>query len=114
MPNKETVKLDKNGHTALGRDLIEAAKEMLAHIRGEITLPMREYHPPKHIDVAPLRKQMGMSQINFANSFGLKVSTLRDWEQGRRQPDGTARILLAIISRHPMIVHEVLGEFQGQ
>ncbi len=111
MRKAKIIKTDKNGHTKVGREILAGMQEMLAHIRGEIELPFYEYHPPKTIEVAPIRKQMGMSQLVFANNFGLKVSTLRDWEQGRRQPDGMARILLAIIAKHPEVVHEVLGEF---
>ncbi len=109
---RKTKKNRNDGSADLGRNLIAAAKEVLAHVRGEIELPYREYPSPKRIDVAPIRKKMGMSQVIFANTFGLKVSTLRDWEQGRRQPDGTARILLAIIAKHPAVVSEVLEEFQ--
>ena len=101
-----------SAHTPLGKDLIAGAKEMLAHMRGEIDLPTYEYHPPEAIAVAPIRKQLGMSQNHFAHAFGLNVGTLRDWEQGRRKPDGMARILLAVIARDPQLVHDVLAEYQ--
>ena len=96
--------------TPLGKALIAGMEEALAHVRGEIDLPTRVYHPPASVEVAPIRKQMGMSQAQFADAFGLNVRTLRDWEQGRRQPDGMARILLAVIGRDPKLVQQVLCE----
>ena len=100
------------GETPLGKALIAGLKEIVAHKQGKITLPSYEYHPPQQMDVAPIRKQLGMSQDRFANTFGLNVSTLRDWEQGRRQPDPMARILLAVIAKHPKMVQGVLKDYQ--
>lgn len=93
---------------AVGEALIESFSEAVAWARGEVELPVREYHPPSNVDVEPIRRRLGLTQANFARVFGLNVSTVRDWEQGRRTPEGPARTLLAIIARHPEIVHEVL------
>ena len=53
------------------------------------------------IDVAKLRAKLGLSQTKFADEFGLDVSTVRSWEQGKRRPDGPARVLLMVIARSP-------------
>jgi putative transcriptional regulator len=45
-----------------------------------------------------------LSQARFAREFGFTPATVRNWEQGRNQPDKSARILLAVIRRHPDIV----------
>jgi putative transcriptional regulator len=50
-----------------------------------------------------------MSQGRFAASFGLALGTLRDWEQKRRSPDRTARILLSVIDRDPDAVRRALA-----
>ena len=50
-----------------------------------------------------------MSQNAFADQFGISPATLRNWEQGRRQPDGLARVLLTIIDREPAAVQRVLA-----
>lgn len=92
----------------VGEALIESFSEAVGWARGEVDLPAREYHPPENVDVEPIRKRLGLTQANFARVFGLNVSTVRDWEQGRRTPEGPARTLLAIIARHPEIVREVL------
>ena len=46
----------------------------------------------------------------LARSIGVKKATLVNWEQGRRRPDGPARVLLALIAKDPGIVQRVLGE----
>ena len=57
-------------------------------------------------DVAALRRFVGLSQSQFAEAMGISVHTLRNWEQGRRKPDGAAIGLLRIAARHPRIIRE--------
>jgi putative transcriptional regulator len=59
-------------------------------------------------DVAALRRFVGLSQVQFAQAIGISVHTLRNWEQGRRHPEGPAIALLRIAARHPRIVRENL------
>ena len=61
-------------------------------------------------DVAALRRFVGLSQVEFAQALGISVSTLRNWEQGRRTPEGPAIALLRIAARHPRIIRENLGK----
>lgn len=61
------------------------------------------------IDVATIRNKTGLSQTAFARRIGVPVGTIRNWEQGRRAPQGPARILLALLDRNPRIVEETLG-----
>jgi putative transcriptional regulator len=104
-----TNRAKRTAKPVVGEALIESMNEAVAWARGEIELPVREYHPPAQVEVAPIRKRLGLTQSSFARVFGLNVSTVRDWEQGRRYPEGPARTLLAVIARHPEIVHEVLS-----
>jgi putative transcriptional regulator len=60
------------------------------------------------IDVRATRKRRGLSQAEFATRFGFQPATLRNWEQGRTRPDGPARVLLAVIARHPEAVEDAL------
>lgn len=60
-------------------------------------------------DVAAIRARSGLSQTAFAQSIGVAVGTLRGWEQGRRRPEGPARVLLALIEKRPGLVQEALG-----
>ncbi|MEO8903381.1 MAG: helix-turn-helix domain-containing protein [Polyangiaceae bacterium] len=59
-------------------------------------------------DVAALRRFVGLTQARFARAMGISVHTLRNWEQGRRTPDGPAIALLRIAARHPRILRENL------
>ena len=60
-------------------------------------------------EVPEIRAQTGLSQAEFALSIGVKKATQLNWEQGRRKPDGPARVLLALIAKDPGIVQRVLG-----
>jgi DNA-binding transcriptional regulator YiaG len=57
-------------------------------------------------DFVALRRFVGLTQVQFAAAMGISVHTLRNWEQGRRQPDGPAIALLRIAARHPRIIRE--------
>jgi DNA-binding transcriptional regulator YiaG len=59
-------------------------------------------------DIVALRHFVGLSQTEFARALEISVHTLRNWEQGRRKPDGPALALLKIAARHPRIIHENL------
>ena len=53
------------------------------------------------------RMKSGLSQAEFAKLFGVSVRTLQDWEQRRRSPSGTTKILIAILERHPDVLKEI-------
>jgi putative transcriptional regulator len=57
-------------------------------------------------DIAALRRFVGLTQVQFALAMGISVHTLRNWEQGRRHPEGPAIALLRIAARHPRIIRE--------
>jgi DNA-binding transcriptional regulator YiaG len=57
-------------------------------------------------DIAALRRFVGLTQAQFAQAMGISVHTLRNWEQGRRHPEGPAIGLLRIAARHPRIIRE--------
>ncbi len=92
----------------LGADLLESMQQIVAHERGEIVLPSYEIDVPARIDVARVRAKLRLSQRKFAERFGLDVTALQAWEQGRRQPDRAARVLLTIIDREPEAVQRAL------
>ena len=55
-------------------------------------------------DVRVIRHHLGLTQEKFALLLGISLATLRNWEQGRRKPEGPARILLCIVAKHPKTV----------
>lgn len=91
-----------------GSRLIDAAKEMVAHIKGEITLPARMVTIPDEIDVKSIREKTGMSQGEFAKTFCINSRSLQDWEQGRRKPESAVRAYLTVIERDHESVRRTL------
>ena len=86
----------------LFEELMESARQAVAIRRGEMK-PSRVF-VSEEIDVPALRARFGLSQPRFAALLGISVGTLRNWEQGRRRPEGPARVLLRIASRDPEAV----------
>lgn len=80
-------------------DLKQSIKEAAAIRRGELT-PVRvtEVQAP---DAKAIRTKVGLSQTEFAKLIGVKVATLRNWEQHRRNPTGAAAALLTIVEKEP-------------
>ena len=60
-------------------------------------------------NVKAIREKLHLSQKQFADTFGLSLSVVRDWEQGRFVPDQAARTLLKVIARNPEAVKEALA-----
>jgi len=58
--------------------------------------------------VKVIRRALGLSQEDFASRFQIPLGTLRDWEQGRKDPDAAARAYLVVIGRNPVAVSEAL------
>ena len=57
--------------------------------------------PRPESEVRKIREQYGLSQDKFASLMGISVATLRNWEQGRRNPEGPSRVLLRVAALHP-------------
>jgi len=90
------------------KSIKKGLEEALSYAKGEnISARVHEVEVPEP-DVAAIRARAGLSQAEFARSIGVAVGTLRGWEQGRRRPDGPARVLLALIEKRPGIVQEEL------
>ena len=103
----KTIKV-KSGPT-VGRRIIEGLEQAVAWSRGENERIRVTLVQVPEIDVRKVRRQMGLSQTQFATKFGFPPATLRNWEQGRAHPDAPTRVLLAVIAKHPEAVEDVLG-----
>jgi putative transcriptional regulator len=89
-----------------GDDLIESLTEAVAHGRGEkIGIRVQTVEMP---DVRAIRRKLRMSQEKFAVTYRIPLSTLKNWEQGRRHPDAPAAAYLQAISRRPHEIGEAL------
>lgn len=81
--------------------------EAIAHAKGKKVAA--RVHYPKALDVKAIRAKVGMSQTEFAASFGISVGTLRHWERGDREPQGPARVLLHVVAKQPKAVLSALA-----
>jgi putative transcriptional regulator len=60
-------------------------------------------------EVAKVRHSLGLTQEAFADLLGIGLSTLRSWEQKKREPSGAARMLIAIALKHPEVLQEAVA-----
>jgi len=70
--------------------------------------PEREARMKRTPQVKVIRRALDLSQEEFAERFRIPLGTLRDWEQGRKDPDAAARAYLVVIGRNPDAVSEAL------
>ena len=104
MPSKNRPLTDPElaayeGGRDLAADLLQAVREMKTGQVRVVSSPVIE-----------ARKKTGLSQSQFASLMGVSVRTLQGWEQGRKQPSGAARTLLAIASTNPAALLAVAGK----
>lgn len=83
-------------------------EEAIAHSAGKPNQVL--VHEMSALDVKAVRDNVGMTQREFATSFGISLGTLRHWERGDRQPHGPARVLLNVLARRPEAVLGALSE----
>ena len=88
-------------------NLLRGIRDAGDYMRGNKKIVTRV----NHIDpdsVTAIRTKLNLSQKAFSAAFGISTSTLRNWEQGRRQPTGAARVLLRVAAKHPKAVPEAV------
>src|SRR4051812_24311203 len=89
--------------------IMAGLNDAVAIAKGEADAKTYRVHVPATVDVRAIRKAMGMTQDAFAARYGFSLGAVRDWEQGRKQPEATARILLKVIEKRPEAVDEALN-----
>ena len=82
------------------QDLLESVRQMR---RGEVARITKVKLPA----AAEARMRIGLSQQEFAELLGVSPRTLQDWEQGRREPTGAARMLLKVAVKHPGVLRKM-------
>ncbi len=90
----------------LFEQLTESLREARQIKRGTLK-PARVFHVDPKNDLVKVRSKGGLSQAKFAALLGISVDTLQNWEQGRREPTGPAKVLLKIALKHPRLFMEV-------
>ena len=91
----------------LFEELVESVRQGGAILKGKLR-PKRAFRL-KEPDVTKIRKKLRLSQERFASLIGISVATLRNWEQGRRKPEGPARVLLGVAAKPPEVFPDVVG-----
>ena len=86
----------------LFEELMESVRQGGKILRGK-RKASRTFRLPEP-DVRKIRQAYGLSQQKFAALMGISIATLRNWEQGRRRPQGAARVLLRVAAKHPQAV----------
>jgi putative transcriptional regulator len=86
----------------IGAELLASVREMKAGKAGHV-------HRVPVSAITEARTRTGLSQKQFAEVLGVSTRTLQEWEQGRRQPSGAARSLLAIARRRPEVLREIIA-----
>lgn len=92
-------------------DLLQSIREAGAIMAGTLK-PARVYRSEDILasfipDAARIRKSLKLAQANCATLLGISVETLRNWEQGRRTPEGPTRVLLRVAGTHPEALPDV-------
>jgi DNA-binding transcriptional regulator YiaG len=87
---------------------VENARKVIRDL-AEAGVTATPYGAPEKIDIKTIREMMGLSQDEFALEFGLEVATLRNWEQGRSEPDTAARNFLVTVANNPEAVRAALS-----
>ena len=90
-----------------GESILKGARQALDYVRGARDGFVA--YVPREVDVAAIRRRLGLSQAEFASRFGFKLDAVQNWEQGRRRPDGAARAFLRVIEREPDAVQRALA-----
>ena len=93
-------------------ELVASVREGGAILRGDAA--SSRAFVAEGVDVRHIRAQYGLSQREFAALLGISVKTLRNWEQGRRTPEGPARVLLLVAARHPEAIWDVVKSATSQ
>ena len=90
----------------LFNDLLESVKQM-NEIRAGKRKPAKVTRIERN-EITEVRRKLKLTQIQFASAFGISVATLRNWEQGHRNPTGAAVTLLRVAKHNPKAVLEVV------
>lgn len=85
----------------LGQEILDSIREIKSGKVGNVQV----FITPDEIKAT--RERIGVSQSSFAAMLNVSTRTLQEWEQGRRQPTGPARSLLAIAAQRPDVMHEL-------
>ena len=85
------------------------AKAIIEGTAARDTYKVQKVSVPDRVDVKAIRSKTHLTQEAFALRYGFSHGAVRDWEQGRKPPEKSARLLLTIIDRRPDVIDELLS-----
>jgi putative transcriptional regulator len=88
-------------------ELVESVREMNAICKGQ-KKPSREFVYEEH-EIKSIRERYGLTQNQFAQMIGISISTLQNWEIGRRKPYGAAKVLLRVMDKYPKAMSSLMN-----
>ena len=88
-------------------ELLSSVKEVKDIMQGKKE-PSRKFYIDEP-NAKEIRQKLQLTQNQFASLMNISIHTLRNWEQGRRQPEGPAKVLLNVANNHPNILIEMIN-----
>ena len=97
--------------SSLGESILRGAQQAHEYAKDKpVEVKVHTIEVPEHIDVKSIREELHLSPNDFCNAFGFKISTLKKWERGERQPEGPTRAYLTVIHNNPEAVIDALNQ----
>jgi putative transcriptional regulator len=90
------------------RKLIHGLDQAVGAMRDKEMVPTPEFGDPDEVDVKAIRKNLGLSQQEFADAYGFSVYAVRKWEQWVRTPEKGTRVLLMMLRDMPQVINTYL------
>ena len=85
--------------------------ELLTSVKEVKKIMNKEAEPSRVFIKNPnpkiIREKLSLTQEQFAKLMNISVYTIRNWEQGRREPEGAAKVLLNVVNYHPEILRDL-------
>jgi DNA-binding transcriptional regulator YiaG len=101
------TRLFDTGEAVVDLPCVESASALVRDL-AKCRVATKAYGAPLRVDVKAIRDAFDLSQEQFALEFALELATVRNWEQGRSEPDTAARNFLVTIAHDPNAVRQAL------
>jgi len=94
--------------TKAGEGILNGINDAIAYMQGDESKCRSHMIMTSKVDVKSIREKIGLTQIKFAETYGLSLSTLKKWETGNREPEGAAKAYLTVIAQEPDVIKNAL------
>ncbi len=94
--------------TKAGEGILAGARDALAYVQGDKSRGRAHIIINSKVDVKAIRAEIGMTQKQFAETYGFSLSNIKKWETNASKPQGSAKAYLTVIAQKPKVVKEAL------